>query len=138
MNHGKLIIVAAILSLILGLQTSKAEEPTLEEAKKKLEALAEAKRLKSAPLTFEQFKASVYQEPFEGGKFIFNGDTAIPNEKALKEFFEANVKNKPQSSAGPGELIVMSVGGLDAVWSEREKRGITYCVSNTFGQRYAE
>ncbi|WP_164831222.1 M57 family metalloprotease [Sinorhizobium meliloti] len=136
MNLCKTAIGAAVASIFVAFPAI-AEGPTAEEAKKHLGELAEKKRLESAPLTFEQFKASVYKEPFEGGKFIVNGDTPIANEKALEEFFEANIKNKPQQPTGE-ELIVHLVGGLDAVWSVSEKRRITYCISNAFGQRYSE
>jgi hypothetical protein len=128
-----------VLALLLLPSQSQAAEPTLEEAKKALENAAEAKRRERAAQSFEEFKASVYREPFEGGKFIVNGDTPIANEKRLREFYEQNVRRAPAKRTGDvAELIVHQVGGLDAVWSDLEKRRLTYCVSVDFGRRHSE
>lgn len=129
---------AAILTaVILGSASAGAQEQTPEEAQQRLKEVAEEQRLKSAAKTFEEFMASVYREPGPDGKFIVNGDVTIPNEKQLREFFEQNVKNKrPEPSGDVSELILMVVGVLDAVWSDSEKRRLTYCVSDSFGQRH--
>jgi serine protease len=74
--------------------------------------------------TWEEFRAGVYQEDFEGGHFIVNGDIAIPNEKQLYEFWE---------SLQQGALIVNTRGGADDKWNETAKLNITYCISNGFG-----
>ncbi len=118
---------------------SKAEEAVLLKAQDTLKTLAEEARLEDAQLSYEDFKAKVYKEPFEGGKYFVNGDTPIRNEKLLKEFYLKYVKNKyvPEESFAPTEFIVHQVGGLDAVWSSSDKRSLTYCVSNTFGSRYS-
>ncbi len=115
-----------------------AADTSIEEAKQTLAEAAEQSRQQSAGMTFEEFKASVYREPGEGGKFIVNGDTPIVNEKLLKEFFEKRVMKKPEKAEGDAvtELIVHQVGGLDAVWSTVDKRRLTYCVGDTFGQNY--
>jgi hypothetical protein len=109
--------------------------PTLEEAEAILEEAAKKDRAAGAALTFEEFKAGVYSEPFEGGKFIVNGDTPIVDEKHLEEFFETMVKQEPDLFRV--ELIVHQVGGLDAAWNDAQKRALTYCVSETFGERHA-
>jgi serine protease len=128
---------AATLTAVLCASIAHAQEPTAEEANSILKEAAEAKRLEQATMTFEEFKASVYREPPPDGKFIVNGDVSIPNEKQLEEFFEQNVKNKPPEPTGDvTELIVHTVGGLDAVWSSTEKRQLRYCVSNSFGTRH--
>ncbi|MCZ7600726.1 MAG: hypothetical protein M5U09_27465 [Gammaproteobacteria bacterium] len=76
----------------------------------------------------------MFKEPWDGGKYIVNGDTTIANEKLLREFYEANVANRP--AADITEFTVHLVGGLDSVWSTAEKGALTYCVSDTFGARY--
>lgn len=63
---------------------------------------AKAKRDTWKEKTFEEFKAQVYKEPFEGGKFIVNGDTAIVDEKHLQEFFDIRIKKEFQPSTGVG------------------------------------
>ena len=74
--------------------------------------------------TWEEFRASVYQEDFEDGHFIVNGDIAIPSEKQLYEFWE---------SLQQGALIVNRRGGADDKWSDTAKLNITYCISTNFG-----
>ena len=79
--------------------------------------------------TFEDFEKTVYREP-DGGKYIVNGDTPIVDRKHLQEFFENNVQKSVPIQRG---LIVMNVGGVDAAWSDTDKRNLTYCVSTAFG-----
>jgi serine protease len=101
-----------------------------------LEEATERARARYAGLSFEEFKRSdaVYKEPFEGGKYIVNGDTPILDEKQLREFFEKNVKVPPPP---PTELIVHSIGGVDAVWDQQTKRKLAYCISRQgLGPRY--
>ncbi|MCP3143576.1 M57 family metalloprotease [Pyxidicoccus xibeiensis] len=82
----------------------------------------------SQGMTWEQFLSVVYQEP-DTGVFIADGDTLFTSEKALREFYEQNVKS--------GQLIVHTSGGVDAKWSDTQKKNITYCVSTTFGSNYS-
>ena len=88
--------------------------------------------------TFEQFKATVYREPFEGGKYIVNGDTPILNDKQLEEFFETRIKGDTRHplALSPAELVLATVSGQDAAWNSVEKRQLTYCVSTGFGNRH--
>lgn len=74
--------------------------------------------------SWEEFRASVYQENFEDGHFIVNGDVAIADEKQLYEFWE---------SLQQGGLIVNRVGGSDDKWNDTQKLNLTYCISNGFG-----
>lgn len=108
-------------------------------ARKNLIELAKARRSAVTGLSFEQFKAKVFREPGPDGKFIVNGDTAIANEKLLREYFD-RLKRDATKTANPEipELLVHQVGGLDAAWSSSEKRALSYCVSLTFGNRHAE
>ena len=85
--------------------------------------------------SFEEFERTVYKEPFEGGKYIVNGDTPIPNRKQLEEFFETRVKKPGGQLKG---LIVHQEGGQDMVWNNAEKQNISYCVSRSFGSRYSK
>ena len=73
--------------------------------------------------TFEEFKASTYREPWEGGHYIVNGDTPIADEKKLLEFWEAQVQNA---------LIVNRNGAADDKWSDAQKLNLTYCISTNF------
>jgi serine protease len=109
--------------------------PTLEEAETFLEEAASRDRAARAGLSFEEFEEQTYREPFEGGKFIVNGDTPVIDEKHLEEFFETKVKQEPERIRT--ELIVHQVGGLDAVWNHVLKKALNYCVSTGFGERHA-
>ena len=109
-----------------------------QELNEKFAELAEQSRKRYADMTWEEFKASVYKEPFEGGQYIVNGDTSIPNEKALREFFNRNVKVKPAAADDSNpEFVIASVGGVDALWPVSLKHALTYCVSNEFGDDHA-
>lgn len=61
---------------------------TPEQGQALLEENAKVQRESWKNKTFEEFKAQTYKEPFEGGKYIVNGDTPIMDEKHLKEFFD--------------------------------------------------
>jgi hypothetical protein len=76
--------------------------------------------------TFEEFEERTYQEPWEGGHYIVNGDTPIVDIKALEEFWK---------EMSTGQLIVHTVGGQDAKWNNTQKLNLTYCVNNNFGSR---
>lgn len=105
-----------------------------EEAERATEDLARRDRLSVSELEFEEFKRGVYREPFAGGKFIVNGDTSIVDEKQLREFFEREIRTHPARERE--ELIVHQVGGLDAAWNREQKLELSYCVSETFGNRH--
>jgi hypothetical protein len=110
-----------------------ATPEAIAEARKKLQELADRDRRMKASLSFDDFAATVYREPFEGGKYIVNGDTTIANKKRLQEFYEQNVK--PRQTA---RLTLAVDGGLDALWNPQQKTKLSYCVSSTFGGRHAQ
>ena len=112
-------------------QKIEATPEAVKAAEEELQTLAERDRKMHAALTFEEFKGEVYKEPFEGGKYIVNGDTAIANEKQLLEFYEANVK--PKQTA---KLVLAQASGLDQKWNQEQQKKISYCVSLTFGSRH--
>ncbi|HTM21678.1 MAG TPA: M57 family metalloprotease, partial [Kofleriaceae bacterium] len=80
-------------------------------------------------VTWEEFLAQTYQEPWEDGVYIVNGDTPIENQKKLREFYD--------EVYGGETLIVHQSGGVDAKWNNTQKLNLTYCVSDTFGTRKA-
>ena len=94
-------------------------------------ACAAAEPTPEPPPTFEEFEAATYREPWQGGAYIINGDTPVPDGKALREVWE-------ELYPPPGALIVHHPDGLDARWNEQTKRALTYCVSDAFGARKAE
>ena len=113
----------------------EATPEAVEQAKEDLQKAADRDRRMRACLTFEDFEATVYKEPFEGGKYIVNGDTPIANKKQLREFFEKKVK--PPRSTRLALSVIDQVSGLDNKWNQQTKKNLTYCVSTTFGSRYA-
>jgi len=124
-----------LLGLLIALGPAPADETS--DARALSQKLAEQSRLKEAGLTFEQFKATVFKEPFAGGKYIVNGDVGIANDKQLREFYESSVVNAPPApDPDESELIINEVGGLDDLWSVAERHSITYCVTGSFGTHY--
>jgi hypothetical protein len=61
-----------------------AGAPSLDEAQAIARAAARADRERFRGMSFEQFEAAVYKEPFEGGKYIVNGDTPIADRSSSK------------------------------------------------------
>lgn len=113
-------------------------KPTVADVQGALGEASERDRKTFASMTFEEFKASkaVYHE--KDGKFIVDGDTAIPDEKRLREFFEKRVQAAPPRPLPPGTaaLVVATANGLDAAWNDELKGRLTYCVGRSFGARY--
>ena len=113
-----------------------ATEESIAAAQKSIEEAADAARKKWVGKTFEEFEASVYKEPGEDGKYIVNGDIAIPDRKLLQEFFEK--MQKEADGVANGKLTVAlaaakgATGGVD-IWTSAKKKQLTYCVSNAFG-----
>ena len=108
---------------------ANAQRPDFKPAESTLEATDESIKANYAALdesvqrlratwrdkTFEQFEAEVYKEPFEGGKYIVNGDVAIGDLKHLREYFD-QLKAQFDDTAN-GKLIVNRI-------SDSWKRGI--------------
>ena len=92
LNLFRIIFVAVLgFTALTGCQVNSPQEPsvtagpfTLEEAQEFLSSVAEEARQGFASLSFEEFKASVYKEPFEGGKYIVDGDTPIANDECCR------------------------------------------------------
>ena len=81
-----------------------------------------------ADMTFEEFEAVTYREPWEDGAYIVDGDTPIVDKKHLFELWQQLFRG-----GGEGALIVNRVGGSDDRWSDSAKLNLTYCISNNFG-----
>lgn len=113
-----------------------ATPDAVEQAELDAQRFADRDRKMHAILSFEEFKGIVYKEPFEGGKWIVNGDTPIAEEKQLQEFYEKNVK--PSQPGMTAAFVINTIGGLDDKWNPAQKKQLTYCVSTTFGGRQPE
>lgn len=118
----------------------EATDENIAAAKESIEAAAEAARKRWVGKTFEDFEATVYQEPGPGGKYIVNGDIAIPDRKLLREFFDT--LQQQASGTANGKLTVgralsvatLNNGGVDT-WTSARKKQLAYCVSDSFGAR---
>jgi hypothetical protein len=103
----------------------------------------------AGPPTFEEFKANV---PWSTASeaFIVEGDIPIRGEAALRTYYEARVgehqraeEGQPLGAAGEAHervsapLIVHQENGADSRWQGVAQTNITYCVSTSFGSRYA-
>jgi Dual-action HEIGH metallo-peptidase len=83
--------------------------------------------------TFQEFKASTYRDL--DGQYIVNGDEPIAGTGALKSYYESMVG--PAQKIIANGLVVNTVGNRDDRWSRAKVGDLTYCVSNTFGNRKA-
>jgi serine protease len=118
----------------LAIERIPATSVTSAEASEDSAEFAERDRRMRAVLTFDEFRSTVYHEPFEGGKFIVNGDTVIANEKQLREFYDQKVKVQPHE---PTALVLHQITGMDVKWGPQQKIKLSYCVSNAFGSRHS-
>jgi serine protease len=84
-------------------------------------------------LTFEEFEAQTYREPWPGGMYIVDSDVTVRDEAALREVYEQSRSASGGLGVATSALIVNRVGSTDDKWSDAERMNITYCVSNTFG-----
>lgn len=81
--------------------------------------------------TFQEFRTATHQDI--DGQYIVNGDEALKNTHALREYYERMTAD-PQRDG----LIVNTVYGSDDVWSPSQVANLTYCVSDRFrGQKAA-
>lgn len=91
---------------------------------------------------FEEFKKTVYKEPFPGGVYIVNGDTPIANESDLREFYERELAASWKSvlfgfNINENTLLIVDAPqGNISKWDNVTKRNLTYCVSTSFGEKY--
>jgi serralysin len=86
-------------------------------------------------LTWEEFRAAVYQEP-DTGVFVYNGDQTARDEADLREAYER------YAGGDVGELnsglAVYTSSGQDVKWTSAQALNLTYCVSTKFGTHYNE
>ncbi len=114
----------------------EASDENIAAAQKSMAEAADAARKQWLGKTFEEFEATVYKEPGEGGKYIVSGDMAIPDRKLLREFFDK--LQQEADGVAHGKLTVQLAaaqganGGVD-IWTSAKKRKLTYCVSDAFG-----
>lgn len=77
-------------------------------------------------VSWEEFSSRAVREPWEGGKLIVDGDIALPDEAALRAYYESNV-------TGEGALSVNRIFRTDDLWDHPGRFRLTYCVSDAFG-----
>ncbi len=95
----------------------------------------EAAPQEQKPMSWEEFRAGVFQEP-ETGVFIYAGDQMAEQEQELREVYN-------QMAAGDvgtltGGLAVYYSGGKDIKWTASQALNLTYCVSSKFGSNYSK
>lgn len=77
-------------------------------------------------MTWEEFRSSVYKEPWPGGAYIVDGDIPLHGEAALLDYY---LSYALQDDA----LTVNQVFGSDDIWDYPQRFRLTYCISNNFG-----
>jgi hypothetical protein len=77
-------------------------------------------------MSFEEFMSKVYQEPWEGGLYIYNGDTPVRSIDELK-------KAHAEMNAVQQGLAVNRVSYGDDVWYGNQQLNLRYCIGNGFG-----
>lgn len=115
----------------------EATAEAIKTTEEQLTEAAKAAREKWRGKTFEEFEATVFKEPGEGGKYIVSGDIAIADRKQLEEFFDKLQQEDDDTAHGKltAALIVNMVNGGVDVWTSQRKKQLSYCVSDAFGAR---
>lgn len=128
-----------------------ATEESIARTREQIEASAATMRERWQGKTFEEFEASVFKEPGENGKYIVDGDVAIPDRKLLQEFFDevqggnGNVQRKlvverisgAPLPPGTAALTLAMRNGRADIWPSTRRKQLDYCVSTAFGGRHA-
>ncbi|NMO14314.1 hypothetical protein HPC49_29880 [Pyxidicoccus fallax] len=83
-------------------------------------------------VSFEEFLATAYDEP-DSDVYVVNGDEAVQGLAGLREYFQKRVGGGGAPGTSEGALTAQCSGGVYNKWSASAARGLTYCVSNTFG-----
>jgi hypothetical protein len=76
--------------------------------------------------SFDAWVQSLYVEP-ETGRYIVDWDMAVATEAELRPYYD-------RLFAG-AELTVNQVNGVDDIYDATQKHALTYCVSDSFGDR---
>lgn len=123
------------LVLSLGITTFLAITGCKEQSQTKKEATSSESI--NEVISYQEFKSKVYQEK-DSGVFILNGDEVIEGENQLFEYYQQNVAQKPGTERGKSHAIVHQSNGIDQLWNNTQKKNLTYCVSDNFGERKAD
>ena len=76
--------------------------------------------------SFEAWVQSLYREP-ETGRFIVDWDMPVSTEAELRPYYERLFNG--------AELTVNQVNGIDDIYDDTQKHQLTFCVSDSFGDR---
>lgn len=79
--------------------------------------------------SFDAWVASLYQEP-DTGLYIVDWDVPVSDYNELRSYYDRIYNG--------GSLTVHQANGVDVIWDESQKHELTYCVSNSFGDRKQE
>lgn len=82
------------------------------------------------PVSWEQFRARVYREPWPGGVYIVDGDIPLSDETELRAYYAA--------WSGGDALTVDQVFDTDNVYALDDRFALTYCISDDFGDQLSD
>jgi hypothetical protein len=76
--------------------------------------------------SFDAWVASLYQEP-DTGLYIVDWDVPVSDYNELRSYYDRIYNG--------GSLTVHQANGVDVIWDENQKHELTYCISDSFGNR---
>lgn len=115
---GRTCVAATAAMLAVGCGDGEHHQGYSEDSVRSLGAV-------EAPVTWEEFRASVYQEPEPWGRFVVDGDITLLDEHALREYYDSWFDQ-------PNGLTLAQVDGDDDVWADGDRFHLTYCISDDF------
>lgn len=90
----------------------------------------DSSRPSGPPISWEEFRASAYKEPWPGGHYVVDGDIPLSDEAELREYYDS------WSDSGTA-LTVDQIFGTDNIWPLSGRFDLTYCIGSSTGSHKA-
>lgn len=85
------------------------------------------------PLRWEKVLAETPREIDEPYRYIVDGDIPLDGVHALREYYEAYLKQEYARLSGSGSMLTVKQRfGADEIWHPNQRNNLSYCISNSF------
>jgi Dual-action HEIGH metallo-peptidase len=75
--------------------------------------------------SFEEFRASVYREPWPGGHYVVEGDLPMRDDDELRAYYDS-------VRFGATSVVIGTENGRDVLLSPERRVDLSYCLDQTF------
>ncbi len=88
-------------------------------------------RPQDPPISWVDFRATAYKEPWTGGHYLVDGDVPLSDEVELRAYYDSWVDDR-------SALTVDQIFGTDDIWAIPNRYGLTYCIGSSVGTHKAD